>query len=135
MLLDLLSLEGGTSVPNIIGKVVVSDIATGIVLASDGGSDPFMNTYEIGDLVRLTGSFANQNGTLTNPTTVTLMVRNPDGTTMMVSSLTNSSTGIFYSDYPVSESGLYYYRYAGAGAVTAAIEAQFQVAQSVVLDE
>lgn len=94
-----------------------------------------MNTYTIGDLVRLTGTFADLSGNLTDPTTAVLTVKDPTGTVTSYPSLVHPSMGSYYYDLPVSASGVYYYRYAGTGAVVAAGETQFQVSESVVLSE
>lgn len=94
-----------------------------------------MNTYTIGDLVRLTGTFTDLSGNLSDPTTSVLTVKDPDGVVTSYPSLTHPSTGIYYFDLPVSDSGVYYYRYSGTGAVVAAGETQFQVSESVVLSE
>lgn len=94
-----------------------------------------MNTYTIGDLVRLTGTFTDLSGNLSDPTTSSLVVKSPDGTVTTYPSLVHPSTGIYYFDLPITGSGVYYYRYAGTGAVVAAGETQFQVSESVVLSE
>ncbi len=74
-----------------------------------------------GDSERLTGTFKNQAGTLTDPTTVEYKVRAPDGTittyTWAGAMVTRDSTGVFHRDITFLTSGKWVVRVAGAGAV------------------
>ena len=89
-------------------------------------------TYDIGDLVRLTGSFLDLSDVPTDPTGITYSIRLPSGTiTTLVygvdASIYRSSTGVYYTDFAPSMEGLHYYRFAGTGAVTAAEEESFYI--------
>ena len=91
------------------------------------------NTYDKGDLIRVQGTFK-VNSVLTDPTTVTLKVKDPDSTittyTYAGGTITKSSTGIYYKDVSVSNDGAWYYRFEGTGACQAAGEKTFLVRKS-----
>ena len=62
-----------------------------------------MRTYDIGDLVRLTGTFRNAAGVLTDPTTVTCRIERPDETETVYLygtdvEVVRDSAGIFHVD-------------------------------------
>lgn len=90
-----------------------------------------MNTYDIGDQVRLTSNLTNLSGTLTDPTTVTLRVRKPDGVatdyTYAGGAVTKSSTGVYYRDVDIDQAGEWNYRWSGTGTLVVAEEGQFYV--------
>ncbi len=83
-------------------------------------------TYDKGDGVRLTATFQNISGTLADPTTITLQVALPDGTTIIktyaAGQVTKGSTGYYYYDILLSQVGTWAYHWEGAGAVEAASE-------------
>ena len=86
-----------------------------------------INEYPINQVVRLSASFT-VGGVLTDPTEVILFVQKPDSSesTYYYSSGTVSklSTGTYYHDLMVDDSGNWYYRFEGDG-VEAADERQF----------
>jgi hypothetical protein len=94
------------------------------------------NTYDIGDLVRVTGTFT-VSGTATDPTTITLKVLPPGSAvltyTYALSEVTKSATGVYYKDIPITSSGTWYYRWISTGTVVSAGEEYFhvRVAQAV----
>ncbi len=92
-----------------------------------------MNTYDIGDVARLSSAFTAA-GVATDPTTTTLTVKTPAGVetsyTYALAELTKSSAGVFYRDLDCAEAGTWHYRFAGTGAVKAAGEAFFVVRRS-----
>lgn len=85
-----------------------------------------MTTYDIGDLVTLTATLTNTAGTLSDPTSVTLTVRKPDGSSSTVSN-TRSSTGVYTADVTIDQAGEWNYRWEGTGALVVAEEGQFYV--------
>jgi len=87
-------------------------------------------TYNIGDLVRLTVVFTDIAKVPENPTTVVLEILAPDGTTVTPPAITNPTTGTFYADLPIAQSGIYKYRYTGNGSVQAVQEGQIVVSPS-----
>lgn len=92
------------------------------------------NEFTYGELVRLTATFT-QNSTAINPSTVTLIIDEPNSTGITVTSgstlMTNPSTGTFYYDYDASSTGLIEYRWKSASP-QGARESWFTVAQSRV---
>lgn len=72
------------------------------------------NTYEVGDVVRVTTVFTNQAGTAIDPTSVTGKYKDPSGNITTNSSPTKSATGTYYFDVEVDESGIWYYEMTGA---------------------
>lgn len=91
------------------------------------------NTYDKGDSVRLTATFT-VDSVPTDPTTVTLKVKNPAGVTTTytygLAELTKSSTGVYYREVTVDDDGMYYYRFEGTGTCIAASEGQLKVRSS-----
>jgi hypothetical protein len=88
--------------------------------------------YDIGDLIRLAGTFTDLNGNASDPTTITLSIKKPNGDVVNLVygvdvSVVKQSTGIYYMDFAPAMEGLHYYRFAGTGAVTAAEEMSFYV--------
>jgi hypothetical protein len=80
-------------------------------------------TYTVGQPVRITATFK-VGSTLTNPTSVTVSVKDPDGVVSNPSA-TNDSTGIYHVDITPAKKGRYAYRVAGTGACIAAAEGEF----------
>ena len=89
-----------------------------------------MASYDIGDVVRVTGTFTDADGVATDPTTVTGKYTDPSSNTTTDSSPTNSATGVYYFDIEVDEAGSWKYRLEGK-TVTAtnqgAAEGSFEV--------
>jgi hypothetical protein len=88
-----------------------------------------------GTKIRLSGSFRNLAGTLTDPTAVTLTIQPPDGVADETPTPTSSSTGVWTSDYDTTgkASGLYRFRFDGTGVLIAASEDVFEVLPSRVV--
>ena len=79
-----------------------------------------MNTYDIGDTVRLTASFSNSSGTPANPSGgVTLSITNPLGA-VSAPSPTSSGGGVYYYDFAITMSGTHFYRWVGTGDIPVA---------------
>lgn len=89
-----------------------------------------INVFDVGDVVRVQSAFT-VSGTATDPTTVTLSVKEPDGTvtsyTYAAAEITKSTTGVYYKDISIDASGTWSYRWVGTGAVATAEEGQFLV--------
>lgn len=97
-----------------------------------------MNEYDVGDLVRITGTLANSAGTATDPSgTITFKVRDPGGTiTTLVygvdDEVVKSSTGVYYTDVALDEPGTWHYRVeSGTGTGQAADEDELFAKASV----
>jgi hypothetical protein len=89
------------------------------------------STCDIGDVIRITGTFA-QAGSALDPTTVSLQVRTPDGTiTTYVyptdSALVRTATGAYRLDYAITLAGQHWYRWVTTGTGAAAEENWFVV--------
>lgn len=88
---------------------------------------PTPNSYPAGDVVRLSCVFS-VSGTNTDPTTITLSVKDPTSAiTAYVygsSAMVRDAAGAYHFDLTISISGNYFYRYVGTGTVVAASEGQ-----------
>ena len=91
-----------------------------------------MNTYDIGDRIRLRGSFVNSAGTVVDPSSVTLQLRQLDTdlgsyTTLVygVNSIVRASAGEYYHDAAPSSEGEWRFRWNGLGDNAAAGESAF----------
>lgn len=95
------------------------------------------NTYDIGDIVRLTGTFRTTAGALANPTKVTIKYEDPSAVVVTVSStmasVFNPSTGVFYHDVAPDETGVWEYRIYSTGTITSSTEDWFRVRTRRVL--
>jgi hypothetical protein len=92
------------------------------------------NEYDIGDLVRIQGTFTDADSVAFDPDVVTAKYLDPSGNTTTDASPTNSATGVYYIDVPVDEYGTWYYRFEGktsGDALQGAEETIFVVTQSV----
>lgn len=94
-----------------------------------------MNSYDKGDLVRVTGTFTNASDAATDPTTVTCKVKTPAGVTTTYlygtdAALVKDSTGVYHLDITASTSGQWWYRWEGTGAVEQADEDTFIIEPS-----
>lgn len=94
-----------------------------------------MATFLIGDSAEPTCRFSVA-GVLTDPTTVTLKVRDPAGTettyTLAGATVTKASTGVYYRDVALSVAGRWVFRWLGTGTVPAAVESALDVAPSLL---
>lgn len=89
-----------------------------------------VNSYFIGEKVRVSVSFTNSDDALTDPDTVTLNIRNPDGDLQQVlyspGDIVRVGTGLYrYDIAPADVGGYWHYRWEGVGTVEAAHEATF----------
>lgn len=80
-----------------------------------------MNIYQIDTLIQLSGGFTDLNGAPADPTTVTLLVRNPAGyeVTYSGSDITHVGTGSYSIQITPTLSGTWIYKWEGTGAVIA----------------
>lgn len=94
-----------------------------------------MNRYDVGDLIRCTGTFTDADGNVQDPTTVIFKMREPDGTITTYTynvddEAVRSSEGVYYVDVSATSHGVWSYRWAGTGTGQAAGETQFRVYDS-----
>jgi hypothetical protein len=90
------------------------------------------SSYDLGDLVRVSGAFTNSAGTAQDPTVVKASVRTPAGvvttyTYGVDAGLVKDSTGNYHLDVSAAEIGWYYYRWFSTGTGQAADEGWFEV--------
>jgi hypothetical protein len=97
-----------------------------------------MNTYDVGDLVRIDATFT-VDATATDPTTVICRVKAPDGTVSAKTYGTDaevvkeSTAGVYHLDIDITQRGTWRYRWEGTGAAQGAEEGRFDVRRSGVL--
>jgi hypothetical protein len=96
-----------------------------------------MNTYDIGDLARISGQFKDIAGTLIDPTTVRFKFTTPAGvvTTYIFGTdgqLVKDSVGNYHVDLSATEAGVWFYRWESGGTGQAAEEGQFSVTASAI---
>ena len=72
--------------------------------------------YEVGELVRISRTFTNLEGVPTDPSTVRLRLRSPDGTVTEVDATNDAdATGAFHVDVTPDVHGLWRYRWVSTG--------------------
>ena len=71
-----------------------------------------MNSYGIGTLVRITGTFRDLSGTLTDPTAVTFEISLPTKE-LDTANTSKDSTGVYHADYVPTIKGGYTYKMLG----------------------
>ncbi len=94
------------------------------------------NTHDVGDVVRVWGYFTSGSQYI-DPDTVSLRVREPDGTVTTYTysgSVSRSTTGSYYKDLSVTSAGDWHYKFYSTGDGQAAESNYFTAAPSV-LDE
>jgi hypothetical protein len=89
------------------------------------------NAYDIGDLVRCTGTFA-ASGANVNPDAIMFKVKAPSGAITTYTygtdaALVRDATGVYHVDVSATEAGQYVYRFWSTGIGQAAAEGQFLV--------
>lgn len=87
-----------------------------------------MNTFDIGDRVRMEATFKDYDDVLTSGTVV-CTVRDPSGNEEAVDAELES-TGLYYAYVTVDESGTWRYRFEATGAIVGAGENAFVVRKS-----
>lgn len=95
-----------------------------------------MNTYEVGDKVRLTGTFLS-GGVGADPTGITVTVLYPRNAIVQTktvytypATVTRQAAGIYFVDVTIDREGIWDYRIAGTGAIASAEEGAFNVPDS-----
>ena len=96
------------------------------------------STYDIGDIVTITGTFTDTGGVVGDPTTVHFLYDTPSSTapstatrtstsTGAVGGITKASTGVYKFPITTTGHGLYETRFTSTGALTASGESWFSV--------
>ena len=91
------------------------------------------NVYDIGDLVRITGTWTRRSdGSAVDPTAVFCAYKDPSDNLSTLeygvdAALQKDGTGIYYVDISADESGTWYYRFYSTGTGQAAGEQTFEI--------
>src|SRR5688500_3192531 len=88
------------------------------------------STYDVGDVVRVTGVFTSTAGTPINPTKVTFAIESSTGISSRTStmiSVINPSVGTFYTDIYASVRGVWEYRITSTGTLRTSTQRYFTV--------
>lgn len=85
------------------------------------------SAYDIGDTVRLSGTFTSTSGAPVDPTTVTVWVKAPTSTVYVDSTPSHPSTGLYYVDYTPTSTGVYSWRIFSTGTVITSEDDYFRV--------
>ncbi len=92
--------------------------------------------YDVGDQRRLGVTFTDSAGTLADPTTVTLDMREPDGVvtawTVTAGQIVKDSTGKYRADWTIAKEGRHVFKWKGTGVVETAEEGEFYARRSGV---
>lgn len=92
--------------------------------------------YNIGDVVRVRGTLTDASDVAVDPSTVSVKVRPPTGSTLTytyaLATVTKEETGIYYKDISVTESGKWYYQFVSTGTGQAMDEGAFVVKSSAI---
>lgn len=90
-------------------------------------------TFDLGDLVRVSGAFTQvSNGAAIDPTVVKLSIRAPNVATVTYTYLSGvvivkDSVGNYHADIDANDDGTWHYRWWSTGTGQAAQERQFEV--------
>ncbi len=93
------------------------------------------NFYDLGDVVRCTATFADDDGVVTDPTAVVAKYKEPDGTITTLTygvdgALVKLGTGVYYFDLTPTVAGDWWYRFYATGSGQSAEEQAFRVEAS-----
>ena len=92
-----------------------------------------VNIYDIDSVTTLSVSFdVTSNSSPVDPTTVSLVIKAPDGTVTTVTP-TRISTGVYSYNLSLVEAGYYYYKFYGTGNLTASDDGTLFVRESPTL--
>ena len=97
------------------------------------------NTYDVGDEIRCTGTFTDADGDAQDPASVFFSFEAPSDASVtqyeygVDTEVVKSSTGVYYVDLSIDESGMWYYRWHSTGTGQAAGENYFYVREQEVV--
>lgn len=98
-----------------------------------------MNSYDLGDLVRVTATFTDGiTAAALDPAVVKLLVRNPAGNTTTYtygvgSYITRSGVGVYYAEIDADDDGIWHYRWKSTGTGQAAQEKKIRIRSAQAL--
>ena len=96
------------------------------------------STYDIGDTIRLTGTFTDTGGTNADPTNINFLYDTPTSTAPStatrtstgintVDGITKVSAGVYHFDLQSTGKGLYETRFTSSDVIEASVESWFSV--------
>jgi hypothetical protein len=91
------------------------------------------NTYDRGDKIKVTATFTNLSGAYIDPGAVYLQYVTPAGVANSLvypTTVSRTSSGIYYADISIAEAGDYWYRVHASGVGQSAAEGGFIVKRS-----
>lgn len=91
-----------------------------------------MNSYDVGNIAFITGTFTDSTGAPIDPETVVIKVKDPTGTVTSYTPV-RVSTGIYTYNLSLTIAGKYFYRFEGTGGATAAGDNLLTATHSPVL--
>jgi hypothetical protein len=96
-----------------------------------------MTSYDLGDVVRITGTWTDSGGTATDPGTIAFNYTDPNGAATSLTyptdaEIVKSSTGVYYVDVTASLEGTWFWRWVSTGSGAAADEGQFAVTRTTI---
>lgn len=94
-----------------------------------------VNSYDLGDLVRVTAAFTNTAGTAIDPAAVFFQAKDPNGTLTEYTygtdvELVRDSLGNYHADVAAAAAGTWHYRFYSTGSGQAAETGSFTVERS-----
>lgn len=89
-----------------------------------------MNSFDIGDVIRVQCTFK-VGTTPTDPTSTTLTIEKPNGTTS-TPSVSSGGTGIKYGDYTAADVGYHHWKMQGTGTAAGVAQGSFYVRQGQI---
>ncbi len=81
-----------------------------------------MSNFIVGDVARLSVAIADIAGTPSDPSSLSLVVQSPGGTTTYTDAIVKDSVGNYHFDLPLDYAGSYGYRWQSVGTNRGAIE-------------
>lgn len=84
-------------------------------------------TYDFGDIVRVKGTFTDENGDPADPAQVHIWIKAPSSTVATSTAPQNPEVGTYYIDYEVTSTGQHYYRIFSDGSLQNSEEGMFRV--------
>lgn len=96
-----------------------------------------MTSYDLGDVVRVTGTWTDSGGTATDPGTIAFTYTDPNGTATTLTYVTDAavvklSTGVYYVDVTANLEGTWFWRWVSTVSGAAADEGQFAVTRTTI---
>lgn len=92
------------------------------------------NSYDVGDLVRMSSVFYDDDGNLADPSTITLKVKDIAGTVStyvfgVAAEVVRDKLGHYHADIEIDGAGdgFWFFRWEGIGAIIAAEERKIQI--------